>query len=82
LLLLIAFAGWACTVVPTLGAFLMTDSPGGTKTGWRNLGAVLAAMSTEVGYQWLTMMYRLETMLRPRRRIAWGDMERSVPPDE
>jgi len=81
LLLLISFIAWACTVVPTLGAFLMTDSPGGTKTGWRNLGAVLGAMSIEMGYQWLTMVYRLETMLVPRRRIAWGDMERSVPPD-
>jgi cellulose synthase/poly-beta-1,6-N-acetylglucosamine synthase-like glycosyltransferase len=79
LLLLIAFVAWACTVVPTLGAFLMTDSPGGTSTGWRNLGAILAAMSTEMAYQCLTMVFRLETMLLPRRRVAWGDMERSTP---
>jgi len=69
---------WAWTVIPTLAAFLMTESPGGTKTGWRNLGAVLAAMSTEIAYQWLTMVFRLESML-PRRKTTWGDMERSVP---
>ena len=79
LLLLIAFSAWACTVVPTLAAFLMTDSPGGTRTGWRNLGAVLGAMSMEMAYQWLTLAFRLETMLFPGRRVTWGDMERSVP---
>jgi cellulose synthase/poly-beta-1,6-N-acetylglucosamine synthase-like glycosyltransferase len=78
LLLLIALVAWAWTVIPTLAAFLMTESPGGTKTGWRNLGAVLAAMSTEIAYQWLTMIFRLESML-PRRRLTWGDMERSAP---
>jgi cellulose synthase/poly-beta-1,6-N-acetylglucosamine synthase-like glycosyltransferase len=79
LLLLIAFVTWACTVVPTLAAFLMTESPGGTRTGWRNLGAVLAASGIEIGYQWLTLAFRLDALLFSRRRVAWGDMERSLP---
>jgi hypothetical protein len=78
-LLLLAFVAWACTVVPTLAAFLMTESPGGTRTGWWNLGAVLAASAAETGYQWLTIAFRLDALLLPRRRVPLGDMERSLP---
>ena len=77
-LLLILFVAWAWTVIPTLAAFLMTESPGGTKTGWRNLGVLLAATSSEAAYQWLTIVFRLESML-PGQKTTWGDMERSVP---
>ena len=57
----------------------MTESPGGTKTGWWNLGTVLAATSSEVvAYEWLTIAFRLESMV-PGRKTTWGDMERSVP---
>jgi cellulose synthase/poly-beta-1,6-N-acetylglucosamine synthase-like glycosyltransferase len=78
-LLTLCFVAWACTLVPTLAAFLMTESPGGTRTGWRNLGVVLAASATEIGYQWLTMAFRLDGLFSSRRRVAWGDMERSLP---
>jgi cellulose synthase/poly-beta-1,6-N-acetylglucosamine synthase-like glycosyltransferase len=79
LLVLGAFATWACVVAPTLAALLMTQSPAGSSTGWGNLAAIVAAAFTDFAYQCLTLVYRLESMLMPRRSIGWGEMERSLP---
>jgi hypothetical protein len=72
-------ATWAIVVVPTLASLLMTEAPAGTATGWRNLGAVVGIAFVDIPYQVLTLGFRLQTMLRPRRKVAWGEMERSVP---
>jgi cellulose synthase/poly-beta-1,6-N-acetylglucosamine synthase-like glycosyltransferase len=73
------FVTWVVVVAPTLGALLMTESPGGSSTGWRNLGATVGVALVDFPYQWLTLVYRLEAMLLPRRSSTWGEMERSLP---
>ena len=75
------FITWAAVVAPTLASLLMTDYPGETARGWRNLGAIVGATFIEVGYQVLTLTYRIASLFR--RRVEWGEMERStakVPP--
>jgi cellulose synthase/poly-beta-1,6-N-acetylglucosamine synthase-like glycosyltransferase len=79
LLAVAGLAAWACAVAPTLAALLLTDSPAGTSTGWRNLAAVVGAALVDFAYQCLTLVYRLETLVRRRREVAWGEMERSLP---
>jgi cellulose synthase/poly-beta-1,6-N-acetylglucosamine synthase-like glycosyltransferase len=69
---------WLIAVASTLAALLMTETPGGSTRGWRSLGAVVGAVFVEFPYQWLTLVYRIQTLLRPRQRIAWGEMERSL----
>ncbi len=75
-LLLGSFITWACVVAPTIAALLMTDYPAGSARGWRNLAAIVAASFVEIPYQCLTLVYRLEGMVR--RRVGWGEMERSL----
>lgn len=75
------FITWAAVVAPTLASLLMTDYPGETARGWRNLGVIVGATFIEVGYQVLTLTYRIASLFR--RRVEWGEMERStakVPP--
>jgi cellulose synthase/poly-beta-1,6-N-acetylglucosamine synthase-like glycosyltransferase len=79
-ILLGLFATWAFVTAPTLAALLMTESPGGSSTGWRNLAAVVGTTFIDLGYQSLTVVYRLETLVS-RKPLTWGEMERSLPPD-
>jgi cellulose synthase/poly-beta-1,6-N-acetylglucosamine synthase-like glycosyltransferase len=79
-LLLGMFATWAFATALTLAAFLMTDSPGGSSTGWKNLSIVVGTAFIDVAYQCLTLVYRLESLVA-RRKLAWGEMERSLPAD-
>jgi cellulose synthase/poly-beta-1,6-N-acetylglucosamine synthase-like glycosyltransferase len=74
-----ALVTWGWIVAPTLAALLLTDAPGGSSKGWRDLGAVVAAAFTDWAYQLLTLGYRVESMVWLRRRVAWGEMERSTP---
>src|SRR5436190_5633699 len=78
-LLILGFVTWASIVVPTLAALLLTDFPAESGRGWGNLGAIVAASFVEIPYQLLTLTFRLESVLR--RRIGWGEMERSVAPE-
>jgi len=77
-LLLGMFATWAFATALTLAAFLMTDSPGGSSTGWKNLAIVVATAFIDFAYQGLTLVYRLESLVA-RRELTWGEMERSLP---
>ena len=70
---------WLSFLVPTLAALLMTEAPGGSPTGWRNLAAVVGVAFVDLPYQVLTFAYRLQTLVTPRRRVDWGEMERSLP---
>jgi hypothetical protein len=36
------------------------------------------AVFAEIPYQCLTLVYRIQTLLRPRQKVAWGEMERSL----
>jgi cellulose synthase/poly-beta-1,6-N-acetylglucosamine synthase-like glycosyltransferase len=76
-LLLGVFITWAVVVAPTLASLLMTDFPAESPRGWRNLAAIVGAAFVEIPYQILTLAFRLESVFRGRR-VAWGDMERSV----
>jgi hypothetical protein len=78
-LLILGFVTWASIVVPTLAALLLTDFPAESGRGWGNLGAIVAASFVEIPYQLLTLTFRLESVLR--RRIGWGEMERSLEPE-
>ena len=69
---------WLIALAATLAALLMTESPGGSTRGWRDLGAVVGAVFAEIPYQCLTLVYRIQTLLRPRQKVVWGEMERSV----
>jgi cellulose synthase/poly-beta-1,6-N-acetylglucosamine synthase-like glycosyltransferase len=75
-LLLGIFITWAGVVAPTLASLLMTDYPAESARGWRNLGAIVGASFVEIPYQFLTLAYRLESVFR--RRVEWGEMERSA----
>jgi hypothetical protein len=44
-----------------------------------SLAAIVAASFVEIPYQLLTLVFRLESVLR--RRIGWGEMERSIEPE-
>ena len=77
-LLLGMFATWAFATALTLAAFLMTDSPGGSSTGWKNLAIVVGTAFIDLAYQGLTLVYRLESLVT-RRDLTWGEMERSLP---
>ena len=75
--LLVAAVGVLAGVVPSLGAFAMTESPAGTRTGWRELAAVVgAALIEPFIYHPFTLLFRLQAMMPTRRPVAWGDMER------
>ena len=69
---------WLIALATTLAALLMTETPGGSTRGWRGLGAVVLAVFAEIPYQCLTLVYRIQTLLRPRQKVAWGEMERSL----
>jgi cellulose synthase/poly-beta-1,6-N-acetylglucosamine synthase-like glycosyltransferase len=69
---------WLIGLAATLAALLMTETPGGSVRGWKSLGAVVCAVFAEVPYQCVTLVYRIQTLLRPRRKVVWGEMERSV----
>jgi cellulose synthase/poly-beta-1,6-N-acetylglucosamine synthase-like glycosyltransferase len=76
--LLGAFVTWAFTTAPTLAALLMTDTPGGSPSGWKNLAAVVGTTTVDFLYQLLTLVYRLQALFS-RGRVTWGEMERSLP---
>ena len=69
---------WLIGVAATLPALLMTETPGGSTRGWISLGAVVGAVFAELPYQCLTLVYRIQTLLRPRQKVVWGEMERSL----
>jgi cellulose synthase/poly-beta-1,6-N-acetylglucosamine synthase-like glycosyltransferase len=69
---------WLMALATTLAALLMTETPCGSTRGWRALGAVVLAVFVEVPYQCLTLVYRIQTLLRPRQKVVWGEMERSL----
>ena len=69
---------WLIAVASTLAALLMTETPGGSARGWRSLAAVVAAVFVEIPYQCLTLVYRIQTLLRPRQKVVWGEMGRSL----
>ena len=71
---------WLIAVAATLAALLMTETPGGSTRGWRSLGGVVGAVFVEIPYQCLTLVYRIQTLLRPRQKVVWGEMERSLGP--
>ena len=75
-LLIGLFITWAGVVAPTLGSLLMTDYPGESARGWRNLAAIVGTSFVEIPYQCLTLVYRLESVFR--HRVEWGEMERSA----
>ena len=77
-ILLGMFVTWAFATAPTLAALLMTDWPGGSSTGWKNLSMIVGTSFIDVAYQCLTLVYRLES-LATRRELTWGEMERSLP---
>ena len=79
-ILLGMFVTWALATAPTLAALLMTEWPGGSSTGWRNLSIIVGTAFIDVAYQCLTLVYRLESLVA-RRKLAWGEMERSLPAD-
>jgi cellulose synthase/poly-beta-1,6-N-acetylglucosamine synthase-like glycosyltransferase len=76
--LLSLLVAWLIAVSATLAALLMTETPGGSARGWRSLAAVVAAVFLEIPYQCLTLVYRIQTLLRPRQKVVWGEMGRSV----
>jgi cellulose synthase/poly-beta-1,6-N-acetylglucosamine synthase-like glycosyltransferase len=69
---------WLIALATTLAALLMTESPCGSTRGWRGLGAVVIAVLVEIPYQCMTLVYRIQTLLRPRQKVVWGEMERSL----
>jgi cellulose synthase/poly-beta-1,6-N-acetylglucosamine synthase-like glycosyltransferase len=69
---------WLIAVAATLAALLMTEAPGGSTRGWLGLAAVVGAVFVEIPYQCLTLVYRIQTLLRPRQKVVWGEMGRSV----
>jgi hypothetical protein len=75
---LTVLVAWLIALAATLAALLMTETPAGSPRGWRGLAAVVGAVFVEIPYQCLTLAYRMQTLLRPRKKIVWGEMGRSL----
>jgi len=69
---------WLFSLAATFAALLMTETPAGSTRGWKSLAVVVGAVFAEVPYQWLTLVFRIQTLLRPRHKVVWGEMERSL----
>jgi cellulose synthase/poly-beta-1,6-N-acetylglucosamine synthase-like glycosyltransferase len=80
LLLLVVLAAWVSGVAPTLAGLALTTSPAASAQGWGDLAAIVgAAFAEPFLYQPLTLWFRLESIVHPRRRVEWGEMEREAP---